>query len=186
MQPIVRSTEHTSTRIMRPSEWEELREAMDPDMRRTCTAHLLTGMRYAELRRLRESPEWFDGNFVNIPANSIRKQLARQRERSIKLSDAGRVLVPELFEVPEPLPNLRAFDMFLLRLSRKIIGEKGIHNKSFRKTWESWLVFYYPNHALHIALSQGHTTAIQYAHYINLPFTDEDRKAMRKWVEGWA
>ena len=42
----------------------------------------------------------------------------------------------------------------------------------------------YPDKALQIALSQGHTTTTQYEHYLNIPFDDEDRKEMRKWVEG--
>ena len=60
-----------------------------------------------------------------------------------------------------------------------------VNNKTFRKTWESWLVFYYSDKVLQIALSQGHTTITQYEHYVNIPFEEYDRKEMRKWVEGW-
>ena len=45
-------------------------------------------------------------------------------------------------------------------------------------------MFYYPDKALQIALSQGHTTTTQYEHYLNIPFEDDDRKEMRKWVGG--
>ena len=47
------------------------------------------------------------------------------------------------------------------------------------------MVFYYPDKALQITLSQAHTTTTQYEHYLNIPFVDEDRKEMKKWVEGW-
>ena len=69
-----------------------------------------------------------------------------------------------------PLPDLPALDMKLRRLSKRILEGVAINNKSFRKTWESWLVFYYPDKALQIALSQGHTTTTQYEHYLNIPF----------------
>lgn len=170
---------------MRPVEWETLREALDPEMRRLCTAHLLTGMRYAELSRFRENLSWFDGKFIHVPKGAMLKRMARQRERDIHLSDMGTTLVPDLFQVQTPLPSLPSFDMSLRRLSRRVLEGHPVNNKSFRKTWESWLVFYYPSRAIDIALSQGHTTATQYAYYVNTPFTEDDRKQMRKWVEGW-
>ena len=62
--------------------------------------------------------------------------------------------------------------MKLRRLSKRILEGTPINNKSFRKTWESWLVFYYPDKSLQIALSQGYTTTTQYEHYLNIPFED--------------
>ena len=52
LRAIVRSSEKFQVRILRPSEFETIREAMDPCTRKICTSLLLTGMRYAELRRL--------------------------------------------------------------------------------------------------------------------------------------
>ena len=185
LRPIVRSSEKFQVRILRPVEFETLREAMDPNTRRICTSLLLTGMRYAELQRLRENPDWLDGKFVYLPRGSMLKVKAKQKERAIRLSDMGKTLLQDLFQVPHPLPELPALDMKLRRLSRRILEGNPINNKSFRKTWESWLAFYYPEKALQIALSQGHTTTTQYEHYLNIPFDDEDRREMRKWVEGW-
>ena len=184
LRPIVRSSEKFQVRILRPSEFEILRDAMEPDTRRICTSLLLTGMRYAELQRLRENPEWLDGKFIYLPRGSMLKVKAKQRERAIRLSDMGKTLLPDLFQVPYPLPELPTLDMKLRRLSIRILDGNPVNNKTFRKTWESWLVFYYPDKALQIALSQGHTTTTQYEHYLNIPFEDEDKKEMRKWVEG--
>ena len=185
MRPIVRSSEKFQVRILRPVEFETLRDAMDPNTRRICTSLLLTGMRYAELQRFRENPDWLDGKFIYLPRGSMLKVKAKQRERAIRLSDMGKTLLPDLFQVPHPLPELPTLDMKLRRLSKRILDGAPINNKSFRKTWESWLVFYYPDKALQIALSQGHTTTTQYEHYLNIPFEEDDRKEMRKWVEGW-
>ena len=185
MRSIVRSSEKFQVRILRPAEFEIIRNAMDPDTRRICTSLLLTGMRYAELQRFRENPDWLDGKFVFLPRGSMLKVKAKQRERAIRLSDMGKTLLSDLFQVPYPLPYLPALDMKLRRLSKRILEGAPINNKTFRKTWESWLVFYYPDKSLQIALSQGHTTTTQYEHYLNIPFEEDDRKEMRKWVEGW-
>ena len=181
----MRSSEKFEVRILRPVEFEKLRDAMDPDTRKICTALLLTGMRYAGLKRLRENSDWLDGKFVHLPRESMLKVKAKQRERAMRLSDMGKTLVPDLFQSSFPLPKLPALGMKLRRLSKRILEGSPVNNKTFRKTWESWLVFYYPDKSLQIALSQGHTTTTQYEHYLNIPFADEDRREMRKWVEGW-
>ena len=185
LRSIVRSSEKFEVRILRPSEWKTIRDAMDTDTKRICTSLLVTGMRYAELQRFLENPDWLDGKFIYLPRGSMLKVKAKQKERAIRLSDMGKTLIKDLFQVPYPLPDLPAFDMKLRRLSKRILEGTPINNKTFRKTWESWLVFYYPDKALQIALSQGHTTTTQYEHYLNIPFEEDDRWEMRKWVEGW-
>ena len=185
MRSIVRSSEKFEVRILRPSEWDTIRDAMDMDTKRISTSLLVTGMRYAELQRFRENPEWLDGKFIYLPRGSMLKVKAKQKERAIRLSDMGKTLIKDLFQTPYPMPALPAFDMKLRRLSKRALEGPPINNKTFRKTWESWLVFYYPDKALQIALSQGHTTTTQYEHYLNIPFDEDDRREMRKWVEGW-
>ena len=185
LRAIVRSSEKFEVRILRPSEWETLRDALDINMKRICTSLLVTGMRYAELQRFRENSDWLDGRFVYLPRGSMMKIKAKQKERAIRLSDIGKTIISYLFQAPHPLPELPAFDMRLRRLSKRILEGAPVNNKTFRKTWESWLVFYYPDKSLQIALSQGHTTVTQYEHYVNIPFEEYDRKEMRKWVEGW-
>lgn len=142
-------------------------------------------MKYAELQRFRENPDWLNGRFIYLPQGSMMKVMAKQKERDLRLSDIGKTLISGLFQAPHPLPGLPAFDMKLRRLSKRILDGQPANNKTFRKTVESWLVFYYPDKALQIALSQGHTTVTQYEHYLNILIEEYDRKEMRKWVEGW-
>ena len=96
----MRSSEQFEVRILRPVEFEKLRDAMDVNTRKICTALLLTGMRYAELCRFRENPDWFDGKFVYLSRGSMLKVKAKQRERAIRLSnmgkDTGARLIPVL------------------------------------------------------------------------------------------
>ena len=98
MRAIVRSSEKFEVRTLMPVEFEKLREAMDVDTRKICTALLLTGMRYAEFCRFRENPDWLDRKFVYLPRGSMLKVKAKQRERAIRLSYMGKTLVPELFQ----------------------------------------------------------------------------------------
>lgn len=57
----MRSSKKFEVRILRPVEFEKLRDAMDPDTKRICVSLLLTGTRYAELQRLRENLGWLEG-----------------------------------------------------------------------------------------------------------------------------
>lgn len=185
LKPIVRSSTKFEVRILRPSEWEKFRDELDPNYKRICTSLLVTGMRYAEPGRFRENPEWLDGSFIYLPRGAALKARAKQKERTIRLSDMGKTIIADLFQVSIKMPTLAALDMKLRRCSRKSLSDPPVNNKTFRKTWESWLVFYFPEKALKIALSQVHTTTTQYEHYLNIPFDETDRKVMRKWVEGW-
>ena len=66
------------------------------------------------------------------------------------------------------------------------ITELGLSSKCTRKTYESWLMFYYgQNRMAEIALSQGHDTLTSLNHYLNMPFTQVDRLEMQPLIEGW-
>jgi len=62
---------------------------------------------------------------------------------------------------------------------------RGLGPRSTRKSWESWLVSSYPDRVLEVFLSQGHTQMTALGHYLNLPFTSNDKANMIEWVAGW-
>ena len=144
-------------------------------------ALLYSGMRYAELKRLYDRPEWFDGQFIHIP--SLKKK-ARQKERWIRLNGTGKEVINSYLNQESGLPHrVTWFDN--LKRWAETVGDGGMSLKTTRKTWESWLMFTYPQHKLDIILSQGHTLRISFDHYMNLPFTDEDKVLMDSFVGGW-
>lgn len=96
----------------------------------------------------RETPDWLDGRFTYLPRGSMIKIRAKQKERTIELSDIGKALVSVLFQTPHPLTEFPAFDMMMRSLSKRILEGPPVNNKTFRKTWESWLVFHYPDKSL--------------------------------------
>lgn len=183
--PIVRSSAKFEVKTFKTSKWEILRDARDMDTKRICTSLLVTGMKYAELQRLRENHDWLGGKFIYLSRGSMLKVNEKQRERALMLSDMGKTILRDLFQVPDPMPERPTFYMKLRRLSRRTPDDPSINNKTFGKTRESWLLFYFSDKTLQIALSQGHTITISHEHDPSIPFEEDDRKDMRKWAEGW-
>jgi integrase len=143
---------------------------------------LLTGMRYVEARRFQASPDWLEGKFIHTPTL---KAKAKQTERWIRLSNYGQQVIP-LFLKGAKLPGKATFNANLKRWARKAgLDHVGLSAKATRKTWESWLMFYYPERQINVVQSQGHNTLTSLDHYLNLPFENAEKATMQKWLEGW-
>jgi integrase len=180
MQPIIKE----KVRILRPGEYEQLRASLkeNPDRQVLLDGLLITGMRYVEAQALQGHPELVDGRFIKTDSKKVQTKF---KERWIRLSDYGTLIIDRFIKNDAKLPTRQSFDETLKRWAKNAdLEEGGICCKTFRKTWESWLVFYYPTHQLEIAQSQGHTAMTQMQHYLNLPFTTEDKIKMSKWLDG--
>ena len=180
-----KSTGTWYTLILRPAEFKEIIKNVNRKYEVIFYSLLLTGMRYEELYRFRQHPEWFDGNFIHLPSDTGQKKVKRHTpERWIRLSIAGKIQVKSLFDIE--LPKSSSIINQYLYYNFPNIKYLGV--KTFRKTWESWLVFYFSGKSgveIMIAESQGHTTITQFHHYLNMPFTEKDKMEMREFVEGW-
>ena len=147
---------------------------------------LFTGMRYIELKRFKEHHEWYDGDFIHLPAMAVRKSRRKQKERSVRLNPRGKGIIPYFLQMTKELPAYSTWRENLTRWAEKAgLYPNHWSSKTLRKTWESWLAFYYPKSHVHIALSQGHTQITSMEHYLNMPFTEDDRNKMKDYVEGW-
>jgi integrase len=143
-------------------------------------------MRYIEAQRFQNTPSWFDGDFINLPSSASLKVKAKQRERSIRLNQLGKQIIPFFLNSNVRLPSRQTWRENLRRWGEKAgLGDDFLSPKSLRKTWESWLSFYYPDRVLEITLSQGHTSITSVRHYLNLSFTEEDKMLMKDFVGGW-
>jgi len=88
--------------------------------------------------------------------------------------------------VKRPLPGYTSWIEDLERWAEIAdISNVDLGPKTTRKTYESWLVAYFPNWTLQIAMSQGHTTDTALRHYLNLGFVENDKVEMKDFVEGW-
>ncbi len=182
-KPILKGT----VRILRPSEYEQLRQGAETLQNQSrLDGLLLTGMRFVEAQRFQENPDWLDGRFVHLPVLAQRKKLRQQKERWVRLSDRGRTVLPYFLKLQKPLPTWKAWTQNLKRwANRSGLDPVGLGPKTTRKSWESWLVSSYPDRVLEVFLSQGHTQMTALSHYLNLPFTSNDKEAMREWAAGW-
>ena len=183
-RPIIKQ----KTRVFRPREWEALLKGCPKIEYRTMLQALLyTGMRYVEMKRFQKYPSWFDGDFIHLPRElAVKKQKRTQMERWVRLNQQGKMIVQYFLNLDKPLPSYQSWNENMKCWCRRArLDPEAMSVKSSRKTWESWLMYYYPTRVMEIAQSQGHTTTTSLQHYMNSPFTDSDKLEMRNHVEGW-
>ncbi len=189
LRPIIKN----GIRILRPKEYDSLLEAIyrkngKYHYREIINALLYTGMRYVELQRFMEHKDWFDKRTrsIYLPPEASRKKKRTLRERYVYLSTQGLIHVENFILYVDRLPGRETLDNTLRLWGRKSeLGDNGISVKTFRKTWESWLVVSYPTAFPLIAMSQGHTLITAMEHYLNLPFTKEDVEEIKLRTAGW-
>ena len=182
-RPIIRS----DTRILRPNEFKALLGHVPRVEHQTMLQTLLyTGMRYVELQRFQNYPSWFDGDFIHLPKEACLKKERTQQERWVRLNQQGKMAVRYFKEVHRHVPTSQSWNMNIKKWGKDAgLNPIGLSVKTTRKTWESWLLFTYPQQIAMITLSQGHTQLTCLQHYINMPFTDIDKLEMKQFVEGW-
>ena len=174
-------------RIFRPKEFDIImRGCKKAEYQTILEALLYTGTRYVELQRVQQHPDWFDGEYLHLPFDAVRKDKRTQYERWVRLNQQGRMTLKYFLRSDIKMPTYQSWSMNMKRWARNVgMEQQWLSSKCTRKTWESWLMFYYPNQLPAIALSQGHTQLTSLQHYVNLPFSETDRSEMKKYVEGW-
>ena len=176
-------------RILTPQEYEALREAI-PKLHHQIFLDtlLLTGMRYVEAQRFKKHPEWYlaSRGVIRLSKEASRKEKQKLKERYVYLSSRGKAVIPLFLKIKENMPSRIAWNENLKRWSVKAgLDPTGISAKTTRKTLESWLMAIYPERAIDIAMSQGHTTITAMNYYLNLPFTNEEKEKIKEYVKGW-
>lgn len=197
-------------RVLRPSEWEKLRNAMLTDDQRqmvadalaagnisranhiqryqiVCDALLLTGMRIVELKAMKR--EWFRParRVVVIPKSAIKKKKCLFTERTVMLSLPGCDAVERYLGANLPwIANKAGFRTSLIRYAQKaMISHVGITTKMFRKTCVSWLVACYPERELYISSSMGHDIPTMRKHYLSFGWERSEVEKMREYLKEW-
>ena len=180
LQPILKN----KVRILRPFEYKMMEaEVMKQHHRIMLQTLLFTGMRYIEVKRLQKNRDWFDGDFIKISfGEGIKKDKIRQKERWVRLNALGKMVIPYYLDLDEKLPSNQTWRENMRRWAENCkLDPVGLCPKTTRKTWESWLMFFYENKALQILQSQGHTGEISLEHYLNFPFTSNDKLEMAEY-----
>lgn len=181
---IILKGKYKPTRILRPCEVRQLVNAIPKnENKEKFEALLYTGSRYSELKWLYDNPKYFTGKTIKVFST---KPEAVFEERYIRLNVQGQRAISYFLRSKKNLPHYTVWDENLKRWAKMAnLDPKGISIKTTRKTWESFLVTYYPKNLDFIYLSQGHTRMTALEFYLMLPFTDEDIEDMKFYVEGW-
>lgn len=174
-------------RVLRPWELQALIDAIPKnDFKTMFKAALYSGMRYIELRRLQECPQWYNGHFIHLTKDAIRKKKIKMKERYVHLTPVGKEVINSFLNIKKRCPGYATWDINLQRWATKAgINPTNIGAKTTRKTWESYLVATYPEKTFAIVMSQGHDTDTSLHHYLNLAFPKEDRLSIQTWVAGF-
>jgi integrase len=193
-QPLQKSAENLGekpiifrgVRVLRPREFATLRSSVSQENAAVdLDVCLYTGMRYVELQRLHDNPDWLDigRRYVYLPRGSMMKRQAKQRERWVKLNGPGVKAVLEFVQKGRNLPSGQGFGQNLRRWATDAgMQPEGLCAKTFRKTWESWLVLSYPSRLTEILASTGHTQTTALTYYLAMPFVESEKADMGPYV----
>jgi len=175
-------------RILTPYEFDRLYGAVKKwDYQVLLNVALYTGMRYVELQRLQKHREWFNPvrRCIYLPKEAQRKKKRKFADRYVHLTPSAMHYIPMFFKIRK-LPKIQQWNKWLKWWAeRSGIGKEGVSAKTTRKTWESWLVISYPDKVAQICMNQGHTDTTAIQHYIQLPFSEEERREIKIRTAGW-
>ena len=176
-----------NTRILRPYECKLLIDNIPKlDSVNKFETLLYTGMRYIEVQRLYKHPEWFNGETIHLTNKAIKKKKVTVTERYVHLNPVGRRAVSHFLKSKTNLPDYSTWRANLCRWMKNTkLYSDYMSPKTTRKTFESWLVTFYPEKFNQIFLSQGHNQLTALRHYLNLPFSKTDKEDMFQFVVGW-
>ena len=175
-------------RILTPSQFNLLLNAIPKYKHQLIIKTMLfTGMRFVELQRFFNNPSWLskENNHIHLPQQAIKKSKRKQKDRYVKLNPWGKEIVRQFLSL-DKLPSKQTLNDNLKRWCVKAnLSTDGICIKTFRKTWESWLISHYKDNVFQVCLSQGHTTITSLNHYANLPFSSLDKEEIKSFVGGF-
>lgn len=179
-------------RILAPSGYKALLQTIPRiDKRFLVECMMNTGMRYEELRRFGENPRWFrpKERTIVLPASSTKTRRGRTVHLTPQFSEKLEIYLSA---------DYRDYTGFRLKFPGRANMNKDLSRwailaeipyvpvpKTFRKTWETWLIFAGYD-SLKVAVSQGHTQTVQIAHYQNLIGSLKNEvDAVKELTRGW-
>lgn len=171
--------------ILIPSVYDKIINNIDNiRLRMNISTLLNTGMRYEELRQFDKHKKWFDSknHAIVIPSQFTKTK----RGRTIHLTpDFSNNLTMFLYKNELKTPTRISMNENLRRWCISLNLDFIPSVKTFRKTWESWLLFA-DYDTTRVAANQGHTTLIQLNHYLNFSSTlKSERELVKEKTRGW-
>ena len=175
-------------RILTPSEYKRIREAIPKDIHKTVLDVLLiTGMRYVEMLRLYENQLWYNEkrNIIHLLEEAQLKHKRRQLKRTIHpLPSMFHYIMKDFFEGRHP-PVESNWNRGLRKWAESTgIAPYGVSAKTTRKTIESWQIAAGVLEST-VCLRAGHDSLTSMRHYQGLCFSDEELRDIKKQLNDW-
>lgn len=173
----------TGTRIFGPFEYDKFVTSIEkPYLKTIFDVAFWTGMRYVEIQRLHDNPDWWmrSRKTIHLPEEANKKAKRKQLERYIHPIPPQIENVLDYFFMGKRPPSPTAWNTNLKRWGEKAgFDPSGISAKTTRKSIESWMV------AIDLPITQvclrhGHDQLTAMNHYLGLPFTDEEKHEIKK------
>ena len=174
------------TKVLTVEEYDKFITYIPENRRVTFEVNVITGMRYIELQRLHDNPEWYSKsrNQIILPPEAQQKVKQKLVKRTIHpLPSTFAYLFKAFLEAPRP-PDRTSWYRDLLRWSKKANIEPYINPKTPRKTIESWMLKSGINE-YEIYSRQGHDPVTSLRHYQSLSFTDYEMRDIEKRLTEW-
>ena len=190
MNPIYLTTNQgAKIRILTPEEYDQLIQAINKDHLRTLfRVCFFTGMRYVEIQRLYQHPEYWlrDRQIIYLNREAQEKGMRTSPERWVPVVPQLQEELPYFFMNKKP-PVMKVWGENLKRWAGKAgITTEGIVPKMARASIETWM--YVAEIPLNeICFRQGHDKLTSLNHYqaIRQVFTPEDICEIKKRLTGW-
>ena len=176
-------------RILTPSEYDRLIKVIEKDHLRTLlSVCLFTGMRYVEIRRLHQHPDYWlrDRQVIYLDRSAQKKVKRTTPERWVPVVPQLQGELPYFFKNKKP-PVLKVWGENLKRWATAAgITTEGITPKMTRASIETWMyVADIPTNE--ICLRQGHDKLTSLNHYqaISQAFTTAEIHEIKTRLAGW-
>ena len=174
------------TKVLTVEEYERFINAIPEAMKAIFEINTITGLRYIELQRLYENPQWYykERNQIILPKEAQKKEKQKLPKRTIdKLPTTFSYVFSHFLNGKKP-PYRSSWNKDLARWSEKAGINPKVGLKTPRKTIESWMLKTgIPE--IEIYSSQGHDPITSLKHYQSLSFTDYEMRDIEKRLIEW-
>lgn len=170
-------------RILGPYDYDKIVANIEKDyLRDIFEVCFWSGMRYVEVQRLYNHPEWImkERRTIHLPEEAQKKIKRKQRERYIHPIPPQLESVLRYFFKGKKPPSQQSWNGNLKRWAEKSdLNPYGMSSKTTRKSIESWMISAgIPLNE--VCLRQGHDSITSMNHYQGLPFTLAEKEEIKK------
>jgi len=174
------------TKVLTVEEYDKFINTLKDRHRVMFEVSTITGVRYIELQRLHDHPEWYirHRNQIILPPEAQLKPKTIAPKRTVdKLPSTFYYMFKDFIEGQRPPHRVNWYNN-LKRWSENAGIEPKIGPKTPRKTIESWMLKSgIPE--IEVYSRQGHDLLTSLKHYQSLSFTDYEARGIKKRLTEW-